>query len=212
MKKMTRITALMALAALMGSSSVHAQDPPNFDFLGFVPTVPSQIGGTFVLYSDMTNGGVVPTPIPMNFIGEQHTVVINGTLSALVGPFSQHYSPVTVEIWTDVGPSTPTDFANPSTFTDGTLILSGVIDGVLTRNMFPLGTGNIVGQLDWTGGTRLAELGANTLGWAVGGVVTENSGNIPAGYVEMWDPLIDQPVVAVDDDTWGAVKELYRHR
>lgn len=211
MKAKTLVVAV--LAAILGTASVQAQDPPNFDFFGHAQ-VPATVGGALNTYTTLTNNGVVPTPIPMDFTGEEHTLVIQGTLSAInhIGPIVQHeYSSVTVKIYTDVGPLTQADFANQNTFEDATLILSGVVDGTLLRTKFPGTTGSLIGSVDWIGGTRLAELGTNVTGWPIGGALNTGLGNIPQDYDEAWDGKSDEPeAVAVNESTWGAIKNLFR--
>jgi len=213
MKILKSATALIVLALLSVSVSAFAQ-PPNFDYLGYAK-VPANIGGTLEMCSFMTNNGVVPTPIPFNWVGEEHTVVITGTLSAInvFGSVTQYeYNAVTVEIYSDVGPTTAADYAIKSTFMDNPAvpILSGVCQAPLLRTPNPFGTsGSISCFVDWTGGSRLGELGANTTGWGMGGVMETSVGSIPAGYDELWDCKIDQALIAVEDRTWGEIKSLY---
>lgn len=209
MKLVQRIAALMVLAALTGFTSAQAQETPNFDFFGHVVSVPTTMGGTLEMFSVLTNNGVVPTPIAMTWSGRQHTLVLRATLAGAAG-FSQFYATGTVAIWTDVGPSTAADYANNATLEDGTAILTGVLAGTLTRNKFMPSLGNFVGDIDWTGGSRLGELGTNTTGWPIGGSISMSS--LPSGYEETWDGKSDAPVgVAVEQSTWGAVKGLYRN-
>ncbi len=65
------------------------------------------------------------------------------------------------------------------------------------------------GSVDWTGGSRLAELGANTTSYGIGGTGNTNSGTIPNGYEDVWEGKIDQPVVAVEERTWSGVKAIF---
>lgn len=185
-----------------------AEDPPNFDFLGSVASIPSQTGETLQFLAVINNNGVVPTPIPLDFIAAEHTLVIEATLGSQTENV-QFYTPGTVRLYSDPGPVTVHDFAAPSTFVDGTLILSGSFEGNLTRQLFTSTLGNIVGSVRWSGGSRLAELGANTSGWALGGALSRGIA-LPSGYEETWDGKIDQAAVAVSQETWGAVKQLYR--
>ena len=119
---------------------------------------------------------------------------------------------MTVEIYSDVGPATAADYATKSTFKDNPAvpILSGVCQGSLLRSPNPFGTGGSIScSVNWTGGSRLAELGANTTGWGMGGTLQTGVGSIPTGYDELWDCKIDQAVIAVEDKTWGEIKGLY---
>jgi hypothetical protein len=206
LKNSCRITA--GLAVLLGTLSVQAADPPNFDFLGYVPSVPSSNGQTLRLFSVVNNNSVVPTPIPLDFTSQEHTLVIEATLNGRSG-FSQFYGPATVRIYSDAGPATAHDFAKTSTFTDGQLILSGAFDGTLTRDQYTTSLGSFVGHVRWTGGSRLGELGGNTSGWTFGGGISRTIAGIPSGFVESWDGKIDQRIVAVESSTWTHVKGLY---
>ena len=208
MKILQTTVASVILATLLGSSIVRAADPANFDFLGCMQSIPTSNGGAFKMVGFLTNNGEVPTPIPFNWVGEEHTIVIEATYDNFVAPFTENYTNATVKIYTDVGPATAGDYANQATFSDFTLVLSGVINN-FKRIAFTASISSYSGQVDWTGGTRLAELGANTTSYGIGGAGNTNSGAIPNGYVDCWDGKIDQPVVAVEEQSWGQVKSLF---
>ena len=200
--------AVLAAATVLVGAPVMAVDPPNFDFNGYA-IVPTTIGGTLTMRSVLTNNGVVPTPIALDFANNQYTLVITATLVSAAG-IAQYYSPANIEMWEDpIGGGTPANYANPGTLTDGTLILSGVFDGNLTRNMFTPSLGNFVGLVDFTGGTRLGDLGMPQ-DWPLGGGISRSISGIPAGYDENWDGKIDLATVGVEDSTWDGVKGLYR--
>jgi len=206
--KLLGIACTIGLCLMFTVPGSFAADPPNFDFLGHVASVPTQPGGTLQLLSVINNNGVIPTPIPLDFTSTEHTLVIEATLLSQSGNV-QLYSPGTVRLYSDSGPATAHDFANPSTFSDGTLILSGSFSGNLTRQLFTTSLGSTVGNISWSGGSRLGELGSNTSGWALGGGLSRGA-TLPSGYVETWDGKIDQATVAVNTSTWGAMKQLYR--
>jgi len=121
---------------------------------------------------------------------------------------TENYSNATVKIYNDVGPVTAGAYATQGTFSDFTLVLSGVIN-TFQRFNFPGAQSSYAGSVDWTGGTRLGELGANTTSYGIGGAGNTNSGNIPSGYEDCWDGKIDQPIVAVDEETWSGVKSMF---
>jgi len=206
--RMKVLAATMALAVLISAPATRAADPPNFDFNGYA-IVPTTVGGILTMRSVLTNNGVVPTPIGLDFVNNQYTLVVIGTLASTAG-ISQYYSPATIEIWEDAkAGGTAADYANPATFTDGTLILSGAFDGNLIRTAFPNGTGSFVGKVDFGGGSRLGDL-ATSQDWPFGGGWSRNVTTIPAGYHEQWDGKIDLAPVAVEDETWGGVKEIFK--
>ena len=165
MKILQTTMASVILAMLLGSS-IAVADPANFDFYGCMQSIPTTSGGSYKMVGFLTNNGVVPTPIPFNWVGEEHTVVIEATLNNISG-FTENYSGATVKI------------------------------------------SSYAGSVDWTGGTRLGEMGANTTGYGIGGSGNTGSGNIPSGYVDCWDGKIDQPIIAVDEASWGQVKRLF---
>ena len=175
MKILQTTVASVVLATLLGSSIVRAEDPVNFDFYGCMQSIPTSNGGAFKMVGFLTNNGVVPTPIPFVWAGEEHTIVIEATLASISG-FTETYSNATVKIYTDVGPATAGDYANQATFSDFTLVLSGVINSFLRIN-FPGSQSTYSGDVDWTGGSRLGELGANTTSYGMGGAGNTNSGN-----------------------------------
>lgn len=202
------IAATMALAVLVSAPTTWAVDPANFDFNGYA-IVPTTVGGTLTMRSVLTNNGVVPTPITLDFVNNQYTLVIIGTLTnALLTP--QYYSPATIEIWEDpIAGGTAANYATAATFTDGTLILSGAFDGNLTRNRFSSTIGSFIGQVDFTGGSRLGDL-VTPQDWPCGGAWSRSVTTIPAGYHEQWDGKIDLATVAVEEDTWGGVKQIFK--
>lgn len=202
--------AIASLLAILATCPgvLHAADPPNFDFLGHVVSVPSQSGQTLTLYAVINNNGVVPTPIPFDFANAEHTLVLEATLSNSNGN-RQQYTPASVRLYSDAGPATAHDFANASTFTDGTLVLEGAFRGNLTRQRFSALLGSIGGSIDWTGGSRVGELGDNASDWSFGGGTSQTLPR-PGGYAETWDGLIQQGAVAVDQQTWSAVKDLFK--
>lgn len=214
MKILKSLTAL-ALAASLGASNVWAQATPNFDFFGYVIQFPTNPNDPYKFVSYLTNNGVVATPIPLTWgAGVEHTLVIEALLDniAISGPVTTHnMKDTTVRIYTDNGPAVPYDFTAPvpTGFEEGDLILSGVINGFFRRSVFS--TITYYGSVDWTGGSRLAELGTNTTNYAIGGGGS-TSATLPTGYHSVWDGKIDQPPVAVQDETWGGIKSLFNGR
>ena len=202
------LAAVMALVALGMTPGAQAADPPNFDFNGYA-IVPTTVGGTLTMRSVLTNNGVVPTPIVLDFVNYQYTLVIVGTLASAAG-IAQNYSPATIEIWSDLKlGGTAADYATPATFTDGTLILAGAFDGNLIRNRFTPTLGNYTGQVNFSSGSRLGDL-VTPNGWPLGGGWSRTISGIPSGYQENWDGKIDLAPVAVEPQMWGGMKGLYR--
>jgi hypothetical protein len=200
--------SVTAAVLVAGAHVASAVDPPNFDFNGYA-IVPTTIGGALTMRSVLTNNGVVPTPIPLDFVNNQYTLVVTGVLASTSG-IHQYYSPASIEIWEDaIGGGTAADYGNPGTFTDGTLILSGSFAGNLDRSGFIATLGSFLGTITFTGGTRLGEMSPAN-GWPFGGAWSRSVGGIPTGYDENWDGKIDLTAVAVETQTWDGLKGLYR--
>ncbi len=202
------LASVMAIVTLGITPGAQAADPPNFDFFGYA-VVPSTVGGTLTVRSVLTNNGVVPTPIALDFTNNEYTLVVVGTLASVAGSV-QNYNPATIEIWSDAkSGGTAADYANPATFTDGTLILSGAFDGNLVRNRFTPSLGNFTGKVNFTAGSRLGDM-VTPNGWPLGGAWNRTISGIPTGYQEAWDGKIDLAVVAVVPQPWGGLKGRYR--
>jgi hypothetical protein len=202
--KLKVLATSVALVATLGSAA--QADPPNFDFYGHA-IIPTVVGGTLTLRSIMTNNGVVPTPIPLDFTNNQYTVVVSGTLASISGT-KQFYNPATISIYEDaIGGGTAADYGTPATFTDGTLILGGSFDGNLERQRFTTTLGNFIGKVDFSSGSRLGDL-TTPQDWPFWGGWSR-SGTLEPGYHEKWDGEVEHTPVAVEDRTWGSVKHLF---
>lgn len=104
----------------------------------------------------------------------------------------------------------------PSTFQDGTLLLSGVFTSfyVQTNNFTQFKTGNMEGNVTWNGGSLLSRFnggnGEPCPGLFTGGLTWLPSVLIP-GYVFRHDGKIDLNCpVPTAPSTWGKLKAQYR--
>lgn len=208
MQRKVTVASLAMAALLVSAGAAVAVDPPNFDFNGYAQ-IPANVGGALTLRSVLTNNGVVPTPIPLNFAVNQYTLVVTGTLATISG-INQDYNLTSIGIYEDaIGGGTAANYANGATFTDGTLILSGAFSPNLRRITFTPTLGSFIGSVNFSGGSQLAALGG-LVNWPFGGGWSRTIGGIPAGYQENWDGKIDLGVVGVETRTWDGVKRLYR--
>ncbi len=157
---------------------------------------------TFYLYG-MTSLGTTSTPVPP--LGTAYvTTYTTGTIELYEGtPRDAAFAP------------NPPNASVPSTFTNGTLILSGTIDNLYTQtNDFSnFSTGNAEGKITWTGGTLLPFMGqgghpcpslfTGGLSWAPGVVIP--------GYLFLHDGKIDLDCpTPARTSTWGRIKTLYK--
>ena len=229
------LLAVLALAAI--PRPAHAVGPViDWDPLYFwMP------GATF---SNMPGGGVmqgVGTVAefgpPLDFLNAtmpatEYTFYINGLTSqgttSFGPPANTIYQTVfvggTIDVYADPTPDAvfapnPPNALVPSTFTDvPPTILSGVFTSVVvtTNNFTAFQTGNIQGDIQWTGGTLLNYFsngnGGTCPGLFTGGATwsTAPGVGIP-GYLFRHDGKIDlQCPVPTQKSTWGRVKQMYR--
>ena len=103
----------------------------------------------------------------------------------------------------------------PSTFTDGTLILSGTFTSFFTHtnNFTTFMTGNMEGSIDFTGGTlldRVRDNGGDPCPGLFTGGVTWNPDVLIPGYIFRHDGKIDLNCpVPVEEKSWGTIKSSY---
>ena len=228
--------AAAAVAVLLGGTSLaHAAGP----MIDWDPAYVWQTGGTptnLPVGGELKVVGIISRfdnplgDLNANDPSKEYTFYIHGMISqgtVASGPaaftlYETHYTGGTIEIYEDTTPEPATFAPNPpnatvpSYFTDGTLILAGNMSNmtVQTNNFTPLKTGNIEGDILWTGGTLLTRTyGAGTTkcpGLFTGGA-TWNSSVVPQGYLFRHAGKIDlQCAVAAKGSTWGRIKQLYR--
>jgi hypothetical protein len=145
---------------------------------------------------------------------KQYTAVVNANVFSYTGGFLQvvdFANGATFQVYEDVG--TPADYANPATFTDGTLILSGGSNDMFGQrvNIFGL-PWNVYGTIVFTGGAGLPELDPQCgFGLLMNDFIDFQIATNPAGYREAYDAewKCAEPV-SVDAATWGRVKASYR--
>ena len=120
-----------------------------------------------------------------------HGLTSLGTTS--VGPpattfYTTNYAGGQIELYFDTSPDAsfapnPPNAAVPSTFTDGTVLLTGVFTRmvVYTNNFTAFKTGNMEGDITWTGGTlfnRFSPGGQPCPGLFIGGITWSTAPNL----------------------------------
>lgn len=204
MKKM-KITLLL-LAQLALATSAFAVQMFDFDAQA---TMPAGVGGAAAAYGRIVNGQAVATPIPLDFANYEYTIVVTGLTLNTLGTNS-FFSGGTVAIYQDS--ATPSDWASPATFSDGTAVLTGTL-ATFQRTMFTSTLGTGTGFVDWTGGTLLGQLAvADRTGWPFLTSVSRAASQVQAGYAERWDGKVEpeQEVVATEQLSWSELKAGYR--
>jgi hypothetical protein len=226
--------AIFGAALLMGAASRPATAGPPIDWdpayfyaagatatsipLGTELKAVGIISGFDVPFGDLNAGD--PT--------REYTFVLYGLISqgtTSTGPpattfYSTTFTGGTIEIYEDLSPESsftpnPPNTAVPSSFSDGTLILSGSFTSFLTQtnNFTAFQVGNAEGNINWTGGTLLARTNRNgepCPGLLTGGM-TWRPDVLIAGYLFRHDGKIDLNCpTAAQSSTWGRLKSLYR--
>lgn len=217
MKKLLTVIALTVLLAAPTASLALVQMLP-FGFSYFTPPEAVGTATTIVGFLDPPVG--FDYPFTVDFANNEYTYEITATiLSIMPGPVSTTiiYSGATISIYEDAsmngdyGVSPPNGTA-PSTFQDGTVILTGNITN-LTRLDFNFGfpEPTAVGTINFTAGAKLSELTQGGAGWTFHAGISSNPiTGIPGGYQRNWACKITPPAtVPVEETTWGRVKTIY---
>jgi hypothetical protein len=136
------------------------------------------------------------------------------------GVIGVNYLGGTIEVWRDptmnhsYGINPPNGTA-PSTFTDGSLLLSGFLTSFVLYFDTVHGVGSYEGYVTWTGGSALGAInGIQNDGFTFGGVLSDAaaSGTVPDGYDLQADGVIEvYVIVGVEKSTWSGVKSLYQN-
>jgi hypothetical protein len=183
-----------------------------FDFLGQA-TIPTTIGNPLTMYSVVQEGsGLVVPPIPLDFAGQDYTIVVTGANLLTDTGNSQTFASGVIALYEDN--TTVADYANLGTFTDGTAILTGVLSGLSRSDVtqvFPpyLRAISILGTVDWTGGTRLDDLAPpDQTNWPFLAAGNRDAANVEPGFDEQWDGKVEptEPVVGTEPSSFGGLK------
>jgi hypothetical protein len=208
------VTALVTLVAAAGPATADIL-AANFsgyaDHSGGVPGVYS-VGETYV--ARMILNTVQDDPWYPWLPAQEYTAVLSTTVTAYFD-FGTHqqvvFADAAVEIWQDN--TTAADYANPATFTDGTLLLSGTANAMMgERPAGAIWPYAVSGDITFTGGAGLGVLhGYCDDGVRMNDYIDFVLATPPAGYEEKYDAewKCGSPVT-VDESTWGEVKSRYR--
>jgi hypothetical protein len=232
------VAAALAVTLVALASVVPAQAAPAIDWdpLQFYSQIPGQItpnnspvGAQLVGVGTVAQFGPPLTFLNANIPTFEYSIYVYGLISQgtiASGPpsntfYSTNYSGGFIEIREDQTPDAvfapfPPNAQVPSTYQDGTVILSGVFTSFLTQtdNFTPHGVGNAEGDINWTGGTLLP-LTADPSGHPCPGLFTGGLTSDPTvvtpGYIWRHAGKIDfNCPTPVKTSTWGGVKATYR--
>ncbi|HMB70353.1 MAG TPA: hypothetical protein VKU85_13640, partial [bacterium] len=149
-----------------------------------------------------------------NQVAYEYTAVINTTVFSYNDFGIQRVVDFTigsVAIYED--DSTPADYANKATFTDGTLILSGEFQNMIGSHFeFPGMPYDVTGVVVFNGGTGLGNLDpACSAGLTANDFINFLVGTPPATYEEDYDiEWKCEESTSSEESTWGRTKGLYR--
>lgn len=183
------------------------------DHDGLAPGV-YQTGTTYV--ARMVLDGYNENPWYAFDAGKEYTAVLTTVVDTYTdnGGFYMvtDFEIATVEIYEDM--TTPADYANPATFTDGTLILVGQANNMIAQGAIQYGSPFVVsGVVVFTGGSGYANLIGTCVhgGLAMNDFIMTTIITPPAGYEEVYDAewKCTDPT-GTDESTWGSIKGLYR--
>jgi len=199
---MRLIPSVLALTLLF---ALPANAQQFFDFDGQV-TGFTQVGDTIDMYAVVLDPPAVDTPLPLDFDNFQYTIVVSGLQVDLINGNTTGFVAGSIALYEDAG--TPADYATASTFTDGTALLTGEVENLVTT-LFTASLGSGEGVVNWTGGSRIDDFRPqDRSSWAF--VVTISAAT-EAGYAYRWDGKVEpqEPVVSDETQSFGALKSTY---
>jgi hypothetical protein len=204
MKKTTIMLLLLGLTAFAATASAVQM----FDF-DAQAIMPAGTGSAATVYGRIVNGAAVATPLPLDFANYEYTIVVTGLIQDTTGATSL-FSGGTVTIYQDA--ATPAVWAMPSSFSDGTVVLSGTL-AAFQRTMLTTTLGSGAGTVDWTGGTMLNLLApADQTGWPYLTAVSRAASQVQPGFSERWDGKVEPrgEVVSSEQQSWSELKAAFR--
>jgi hypothetical protein len=232
---MMRARWIVLVAAVVAAASTSAAiaspiidwDPayfyePGATFSNSIPGSEMKIVGTISAFGGplaYLNGNIPGTEYTFFVSG----LISQGTLTIGTGPhfyITSYANGALIKIYEDASPdATFAPFPpNEASFQDGTLLLSGTLNGfnTQTNDFTPHQTGNAEGTIEWTGGSLILLLG-NGVGGTCPGLFTggltwwSDPIVLPPGYLFRHDGKIDDECpTPTRSGTWGRIKTLYR--
>jgi hypothetical protein len=227
-----RVAGTLLIAALLAGAAVSPAfsapivdwDPAYFWEPGATPTL-SLPGGQMKIVGIVSAFGGPLAFLNANMPAKEYTFYVSGLTSTGTAPIPPFYITAynggTIDIYEDSTPDAvfdpnPPNANVPSTFIDGTLILTGSISNfnTQTNTITPHQTGNAEGNITWNGGSLIALVGNGVGGTCpalfTGGLTWFSDVNI-AGYLFRHDGKIDHECpTPTQPSTWGRIKTLYR--
>ena len=226
--RMRNYFVLMALAAALTLPARAFADQFLADFRGFDYEDPNNapgfgnIGDGYNSLGDITQ--VNTALLTADFTNNQYTYQFKD-LSAIASEAAPpylflFYSNGRFRIWEDpISTGTNRDYGvnppnatAPSTFTDGTLILGGVVSNFILTLDLSNNNGSFNGDITFDEGSQQGSIPAASLnGWTFAGLTSGGGSGTPEGYAHQVDGEIRVPgPVPARSTSWGKVKDLFR--
>ncbi len=220
---MRKLLAMVSLATLI-SGAAYAADPfvdwsTMYQVEANWANGVSQAGNVASAYGIVNFWGGPFAGLP--FAGHEYTVVFSGLLSGGTTPtcggplclYHTNYTGGSFAIYDDVGPATAANFCNLATFTDGTVLLSGVFNSFFENGQNLSTVGNFEGDVTFTGGTLLGLVANPGTGLFTGGT-DRRASLLPVCTQSTFRMLLDgkgdlNPPVPPEPTTWSKIKTLY---
>ncbi|HPF71251.1 MAG TPA: hypothetical protein PLQ13_11315 [Candidatus Krumholzibacteria bacterium] len=216
-----RKSLALATAALVLAGAGGAARAASVDYVGFA----WETGGLAVSQpGDQLSVATVVTQIDplfeVNLGTHEATLYIDGlqstgaAIDGMTGNTIISYSGGTIAIYADPSPdhdwgTYPANGTVPSTFTDGSLVFSGVFTS-FTVIISPAGYGVYEGFIDGTGGSAVAGPCSNCAYTFSGTFGDPTGAQIPDGYDLQVDGSLEvENTVASEDVSWGSLKQLF---
>jgi hypothetical protein len=227
MRGIVGIASVVILASAVGTANAVEPYVLNLSGNNFSISEATAIGQQLNLVAMLSQvQSTSPIPLPgITTWSTEYTVSVSGlTLASPPGNQVKSYTGGVIELWSETpgdAPWTPTTPVSsipafnggqvPTTFSDGELLLGGVFTQFATL-FFGGQTGTITSTIDWTSGSRLADLQALGIAsdWHWNGFFNVTA-PVPPGYFLLYGGKLEHEVpVAVEASTWGAIKNTMR--
>lgn len=223
---MPRLRPLLVLIAALALAGPVKADTLLFDYVGYDYESPDPNPATFgEAGSGYIGIGTVPglfAPLVADTSSNEYTYIVSGLTpvsTTIIGSYIiVDYSTGTLSIYEDSKLSgtkadygtTPPNATAPSSFTDGTLFLTGTLAGFQFVFNNATNTGSYNATYTVTGGSQLPNFPLYQRdGWTFAGA----SGNalvIPDGYLHQVDGQNFLGPVPTRATSWGGIKAAYR--
>lgn len=222
------VTLMLGAGASNGFAGASMDWDPIYTWEAGATPTNSVAGGVLFGVGIISDFDVPFADLDANDPLKEYTIYLRDLVSlgtVAIGPpatifYTTNYSGGVIEVYEGsprnaVFDPNPPNANVPSTFVDGTLILSGVFTSFFTQsnNFTAFQTGNMEGTINWTGGTlldRVRDGNSEPCPGLFTGGMTWNPSALIAGYIFRHDGKIDLNCpVPVENETWGGIKSKY---